>query len=147
MQIVFILFAIAAGMTSTLQSGSNNMLQKATAAPLWTVVIVSAITLAGSFVVALAAGERWPPSAAIVHAPWWAWAGGVFGLCFVMATVYASPKLGAGLFIALIVTASAVTSLLLDHFGLMGFAVREAHVGRIVGGLLMVAGVALIAAF
>ncbi len=147
MQALFILFAIVAGMTSTLQSGSNNMLQKATAAPLWSVVIVSTITLAGSLIVAVAAGERWPPHAALAHTPWWAWAGGVFGLCFVMATVYASPKLGAGLFIALIVTASTVSSLLLDHFGLMGFAVREAGIGRIAGGLLMIAGVALIAAF
>ena len=102
---------------------------------------------AASAVAALMAGERWPTGGAIAHTPWWAWAGGVFGLGFVMATVYASPKLGAGLFIALIVTASTLSSLLLDHFGLMGFAIREAHVGRIAGGLLMIAGVALIALF
>ena len=37
--------------------------------------------------------------------------------------------------------------LLLDHFGLMGFSVHPAGWGRITGGLLMIAGVALIARF
>ena len=75
------------------------------------------------------------------------WLGGLFGLCFVLATVFASPKLGAGLFVALIVTFSTVTSLILDNYGLMSFDVHQAGVGRIVGGLLMIAGVACIAAF
>ena len=134
-------------MTSTLQSGSNAVLQKTLAAPLWAAVLISAITLAASLAIALAAGERLPAAGAMAHVPWWAWIGGVLGLGFVLATIYASPRLGAGLFTALIVTASTITALVLDHFGLMGFAVREAHAGRIVGGLLMIAGVALIAMF
>lgn len=147
MQIVFILFAIAAGMTSTLQSGSNNMLQKSLSAPLWSVAIVSVITLVASLLLAVIAGERLPTAGTLAQTPWWGWAGGLFGLCFVAATVYASPKLGAGLFVALIVTASTVTSLLLDHFGWMEFAVHRAGLGRLAGAALMIGGVALIAAF
>jgi transporter family-2 protein len=147
MQLLFILFAVVAGMTSTLQSGSNAMLQKTLHAPLWAAAIVSVITLLASLAAALVAGERLPSVGEMANVPWLAWAGGLFGLCFVLATIYASPRLGAGLFIALIVTASTVISLALDHFGLMGFAVRQAHLGRIVGALLMIAGVALIAAF
>jgi transporter family-2 protein len=147
MQLLFIVFAVVAGLTSTLQSGSNAMLQKTLHAPMWAAAIISAITLVASLAAALIAGERLPSAGEMANVHWLAWAGGLFGLCFVLATIYASPKLGAGLFIALIVTASTVTSLLLDHFGLMGFAVREAHLGRIAGGLLMVAGVAMIAAF
>jgi transporter family-2 protein len=147
MQALFILFAIAAGLTSALQSGSNNMLQKSLSAPFWTVAIISALTLAAAIPFAVVAGERVPAGAAMAQAPWWAWLGGVFGICFVMATVFASPKLGAGLFVALIVTTSTVTALLLDHFGLMGFAVHKAGLARIAGGLLMIAGVALVAIF
>jgi transporter family-2 protein len=147
MPILFILIAVAAGITSALQSGSNQALQKMLAAPLWTVSIVSAVTLLASLALPLLAGERMPHTGAIVLPPWWAWIGGLFGLCFVLATVYASPKLGAGLFVGLVVTASTVTSLLLDHFGWMGFDVHPAGIGRIAGGLLMIAGVALIASF
>ena len=147
MQFLFALIAIGAGVTSALQSGSNQMLQKSLATPLWTVAIVSAVTLTASLAIVIVAGERLPQGNAIGSAPWWAWIGGLFGVAFVLATVYASPKLGAGMFVALIVTASTTTSLILDNFGWMGFDVHKAGIGRIAGGLLMAAGVALIAAF
>jgi transporter family-2 protein len=144
---LFMLVAVAAGIASALQSGSNQMMQKVLAAPLWTVAIISAITLLASLVLPLVAGERVPSGAALTQVPWWAWIGGLFGLSFVLATVFVSSRLGAGLFVGLLVTASTVTSLLLDHYGWMGFDVHRAGIGRIAGGLLMIAGVALIGAF
>lgn len=143
---LFVLMAVAAGISSALQSGSNQMLQKSLSAPLWSVSIVSAVTLVVSLTLPLLASERLPHGGAMAQAPWWAWIGGLFGLGFILATVYASPKLGAGLFVGLIVTASTITSLLLDHFGWMGFDVHQAGAGRIAGGVLMIVGVALIAA-
>jgi transporter family-2 protein len=147
MNMLFMLFVAVAGVTSALQSGSNNTLQKGLDAPLWTIAIVSTITMVLALTVAVLGGERCPTSNAILDIPWWAWLGGLFGGIFVLATVYASPKLGAGLFVALIVTASTVTSLILDHFGLMRFEVHQAGIGRIAGALLMLAGVALVAVY
>lgn len=147
MPILFVLFAIVAGVTSALQSGSNNTLQKGLASPWWTIVIVSAVTLLASLVATVVSGERWPAGHDATTVPWYGWVGGLFGLVFVLATVFVSPKLGAGVFVALIVTASTATSVVLDHFGLMGFAVHQAGWGRIAGALLMAAGVAMIAVF
>jgi transporter family-2 protein len=147
MNLLLMLAAIAAGITSALQSGSNQMMQKSLAAPLWSVAIISAITLMGALVLPLVVGEKAPSGALFAQVPWWAWIGGLFGLSFVVATVFVSSKLGAGLFVGLLVTASTVTSLLLDHYGWMGFDVHRAGIGRIAGGLLMIAGVALIGAF
>jgi transporter family-2 protein len=147
MYLLFVLFAAGAGITSALQSGTNNALQKALGTQLWTVSIVSVVTLAVSLVLSLASGERLPSGQAVAQTPWWAWTGGVLGIVFVLATVYASPKLGAGLFVALIVTASTVAALVLDHFGWMGFEVHQAGIGRMAGAVLMIGGVALIAKF
>ncbi len=145
---VLLAFAvIAAGVGSALQSGSNQMLQKSLAAPLLSVSIVSAVTLLASLPLALLARERLPQWTMVAQTPWWAWMGGLFGLGFVLATVFTSPRLGAGLFVGLVVTASVVTSLVLDHFGWMGFSTHPAGLGRVGGGLLMIVGVALIAAF
>jgi len=105
------------------------------------------ITFTAAFIVAGDAGAPLPTRVQLGHAPWWAWLGGLFGLSYVLATIFASPKLGAGLFVALIVTSSTVTSLLLDNYGLMSFQVHKAGIGRIVGGLLMAVGVACIAIF
>lgn len=147
MPVLFALLTIAAGMTSALQSGSNQMLEKSLAAPMWTIVIVSGVTLTAALAVALGSGERLPGGATIAQAPWWSWIGGLFGIGFVVATVIASPRLGAGLFIALLVTAEVTVSVLLDHFGWMGFDVHRAGLARTAGACLMIGGVALIAAF
>lgn len=147
MKAVFLLIAAAAGVGSALQSGSNASLQKSLTTPLWTVVFVCVITTVAALVVAGVTAAPFPNREQLGQAPWWAWLGGLFGLCFVLATVFASPKLGAGLFVALIVTFSTLTSLILDNYGLMSFDVHHAGIGRIIGGLLMIAGVACIAAF
>ncbi|WCT72657.1 DMT family transporter [Sphingomonas naphthae] len=147
MQIVFIFIALSAGMASAFQSGSNQSLQKALDAPLWAAAIVAVVTAITSVAVVLTSGERLPAASAAATAPWWAWAGGLLGVGFVLGTVYAAPKLGAGLFMASVVTAEVVTGLLLDHFGLLGFDVHRAGWGRITGGALMIAGLSLIAIF
>jgi transporter family-2 protein len=147
MQLVFIIIALCAGTASAFQSGSNQTLQKALDAPLWSAAIVAVVTAITSIAVVLASGERFPPSGAAATAPWWAWAGGLLGVGFVLGTVYAAPKLGAGLFMASIVTAEVLTGLVLDHFGLLGFDVHHAGWGRVTGGALMIAGLSLIAMF
>lgn len=147
MKAVLILIAVAAGVSSALQSGTNSALQKALASPLWTMAIICLTTATAALLVTAVAGGPLPNREHIAQAPLWAWLGGLLGLGFVLATIFAAPKLGAGLFVALIVTSSTLTSLVLDNYGLMSFDVHAAGVGRIVGALLMVAGVACIAAF
>ena len=45
----------------------------------------------------------------------------------------------------LTLTAAVVTSLVLDHYGLLGFEVRPLTALRVLGGVMMVAGVGLVA--
>lgn len=56
-------------------------------------------------------------------------------------------KVGAGTVNDLIITANILTSLAIDHFGLLNSPVHEASLWRIVGGALMVGGITLIARF
>lgn len=69
------------------------------------------------------------------------------GAVYVLAMLTAAAKLGAGVFTAATVTAAVVTALVLDHFGWMGFEPHAAGIGRIAGGVLMGAGLLLIAKF
>lgn len=77
----------------------------------------------------------------------WAWLGGLCGGVYVLAVIFIADKVGAAVFTGLAVTAAIVTSVLLDHFGLVGFQVHAAGIGRIVGAVLMVAGLSLVCAF
>ena len=56
-------------------------------------------------------------------------------------------RLGAGMVNGLIITANLATSLLIDHFGLLGAPPHGLNAGRVVGALLMAGGVFLISKF
>jgi transporter family-2 protein len=79
--------------------------------------------------------------------PWWAPLGGLAGAFAVVAGLMFVNKVGAGVFAGLTISANIVMSLVIDRFGLFGMPVHPLSVGRLVGGGLMVAGIALIARF
>lgn len=144
---VLVVFAAIAGVLNTIQAGANTTLKKTLEIPIWAVVIVFAVGLATSLAAALVTGTRPPTAAAWSQLPWWAWIGGVFGSLYIFSMMVAADRMGAAVFTALTVTMAVLTSLVMDHFGLLGFDVHEAGWGRIAGGALMIAGLALIARF
>lgn len=75
--------------------------------------------------------------------PLWIWAGGLIGAAYVFAATLLVPKLGAGAMICLVVLGQVTGSLLLDHFGVLGTE-RPVDFLRLLGGLLVVAGAALV---
>lgn len=88
-----------------------------------------------------------PTSQALAAMPWWAPLGGLVGAVQVYAGLTLVNKVGAGPFVGFTVTAALITSLIVDHFGLLNIPVHPIGVGRTVGALLMIAGIALIARF
>jgi transporter family-2 protein len=147
MSALFVLIALVAGAFNAFEAGTNTALRKGLDAPFVWLALISMTTLAASLIAALAMGERWPGAGQVSSIPWWGWTGGLLGFGFVTAMIYTAESLGAALFIGLTVTASTVASVALDHFGLLGFAQHSAGIGRIIGALLMIAGVALVAIF
>jgi transporter family-2 protein len=147
MNFLFILIALVAGTFNAIEAGTNTALRKGLGTPFWAVAFISLVTLAISILAALVAGERIPSWAAAAAIPWWGWLGGLLGFGFVAAMVFTADSLGAALFIALTVAASTIGSVLLDHFGLLGFSQHSAGIGRVLGALMLIGGVALIARF
>ena len=88
-----------------------------------------------------------PSAKGIAAMPWWAPLGGLIGSVAVIAGLMFVDKIGAGPFAGLTITANLLMSLVIDKFGLFGMPVHALSLWRILGGLLMVAGVALIALF
>ena len=65
--------------------------------------------------------------------------------CRYVAAVLLARELGAATLMSLVVTGQLICSVVLDHFGWVGFTEHAAGMGRIVGCLLMLAGFFLIA--
>jgi transporter family-2 protein len=146
--LIFYVFAILAGIASAIEPGQNAQVSESVGRPLLAGAISLALSIVTLLVVMVATGMTDLPKAeTLAQVPWWAWFGGVLSAGLTVAQLYISKRVGAAPFLGIIVTAGVVTSILLDHFGLLGFKVHEMDTGRIAGGALMIAGVGLVAGF
>ncbi|MFM7625110.1 MAG: DMT family transporter, partial [Gammaproteobacteria bacterium] len=75
----------------------------------------------------------------------WAWFGGLFGAMYVTVATLAGPRIGALLLLALTVAGQMVASIIVDHYGLLGFAQQPVTTMRLIGVALLVAGIVLVA--
>ncbi len=83
----------------------------------------------------------------IAGLPWWAVLGGLVGAVQVYAGLTQVQKVGAGPFMGFTVTASLIASLAIDHYGWFRMQHHPLNLARGLGGLLLIAGVTLIAKF
>ncbi len=140
MTILFVLIALAAGAANPLQSGANAQLNKQLGAPVWAAISVYATGLLGVLLVQLFLRHPLPASQVVTTVKPWAWLGGLVSIASTVAGLTLAQRMGSGVFTGLTLTASLVTSVLLDQFGLVGFAQRSASPTRMVGCGLMIAG-------
>ena len=144
--LIYLLVAVA-GALNAVQSGSNAQLARSLGRP-WTVALLVSLVTAAVFVVALlVTGLRLPDAGRFEAAPWWAWTGGLCGAVYVASTLFFAERMGAGLFTGLTITAGIAASIVVDHFGLVGFKQHTASLLRLGGAGLMIVGVGLVARF
>ena len=143
----FILLAVAAGVCLPTQAGINAELNVWTRSPIWAATISFAVGTLALLVYALAFRISWPPADTISRHPWWIWTGGFIGAFFVVATIVLAPRLGSASMVAIIVAGQLLTSLVLDHFGLIGYPVQTFSALKLAGVFLVVCGVVLIKLF
>jgi transporter family-2 protein len=78
------------------------------------------------------------------RAPWWALVGGLLGAVYVTVALVAVRTLGASGLTAVVITGQLAISVVIDRFGLVGVARQQIGPARILGLVLLVAGVALV---
>jgi transporter family-2 protein len=76
--------------------------------------------------------------------PWYALAAGSLGVVVIGAISYTIPHIGAAPTIVLVVVGQLVVGIYLDHFGLLGMAVRPLDIGRGLGIVVVLMGVWLL---
>jgi transporter family-2 protein len=140
----YLLFGFAAGAMLPIQFGINAQLASWLDSPLRATLVSFAVGTLALFFVMVAAYRDWPGAERIGDAPWWVWAGGLLGAFYVLGSVVTAPKLGAATLVAVILAGQAVASLLVDHFGWVGFEENPITPGRLLGVALVAAGVALV---
>jgi transporter family-2 protein len=143
----YLLFGFLAGAMLPFQFGINAQLADWLGSPVRASLVSFAVGTLALLAVTVAAFRGWPASERIGAAPWWVWVGGLLGAFYVLGSVVTAPKLGAATLVAVILAGQAVASLLVDHFGWVGFEESPVTPGRLAGMALVAAGVALVRAF
>ena len=141
---ILVLLAVLVGLILPVQAGVNAQLRLTVGHPLNAAFVSFAVgTLALALFLVLARVPL-PNARTVALAPGWHWIGGGLGAVYIAAAIVLAPRLGAATLIASVVTGQMLSSLVLDHFGWVGFAQQPLTLARFAGAILVVAGVALI---
>jgi len=138
-----VLLVVLAGGMLALQAPTNAILARAGGSPVLAALISFAVGTIALFVVWLASGNR-PGAAPFAGLPWYAWLGGLYGAFFVAIAAFAAPRIGLASLITIGIAGQIVVALLLDHLGAFGLPREPISVGRVLGALLVIAGVVLV---
>jgi transporter family-2 protein len=143
----YLAFGFLAGAMLPVQFGINAQLADWVGSALRATLVSFVVGTVALLAATLVFVRGWPGGERLGEAPWWVWLGGLLGAFYVLGSVVTAPKLGAATLVAVILAGQAVASLLVDHFGWVGFEENPVTPGRLVGMVLVAVGVALVRAF
>jgi bacterial/archaeal transporter family-2 protein len=138
----YLVFALLAGAMLPIQFGINAQLADWVGGSVRAAFVSFVVGALALLVAVLVAARGWPDRSG--DAPWWVWTGGLLGAFYVLGSIVTAPKLGAATLVAMILAGQAIASLLVDHFGLVGFEEQPITLLRVFGVLLLAGGVALV---
>lgn len=138
------LLAVIVGGALIVQVGLNAQIRGALGSVSIAAIVNFIVGLLALIGFAAVTTSRWPGAADFAVVPRAAWLSGLLGALYVAASTVLGPRLGATLFLALIVLGQMIASLLLDHYGVLSFAEQPVSGQRVLGVILLMAGVVLI---
>ena len=137
---------VIAGAFLPMQGSMNSKLAKAGENPVYASMISFTIGVLAlvAYILLTSQNVSWK---GLKDAPSYSWLGGVFEAFYVTVIVFAFPKIGPGLTFGLVVAGQLITSMVMEHFQIMGTPHQPISLGRIVGVLLIIIGVVAVKKF
>ena len=143
-RLVYIVVALVLGAILPVQAAINTRLGKTVGTPAAAAFVSFAVGTVALFTYLLLTRQFNWQTAALVQAPWWIWIGGLLGTFYVAGIVALLPSLGTVLTFSLVIAGQTIAAVVIDHFGWLNVAIREVSPGRILGIILLIAGVVLV---
>jgi transporter family-2 protein len=144
MNLLLFFVAFSAGIAVSFQAAINSQMAAAVGANSVVAALVS--FLCGTAVLAIVAFARGglPDAlAALPQQPLWKFSGGLLGAAFIFCTVMLVPRIGLLNLVVLVIAGQLVTSMAIDHFGLVNVAMRKVSAVRLLGAAVMIVGVGM----
>jgi transporter family-2 protein len=143
----YLILAALCGAALAVQASLNARMAQSAGSAVWGALV--SFTTGGLVLLAVALLSRTPFSltATVRSAPAVTWLAGVLGAFYVATAALVLPRLGPALTFGLIIGGQMILAVLIDQFGWLGVPIREISAGRVLGVLLVIAGVILIRRF
>ena len=144
MQIGIVLLLMLGGVGLSLQAAVNARLREAVGSPVLSALISFAVGSAALGVLLLFGVLGRGKLTDLAGSPWWMWVGGLFGAFYVALAVIGVQRVGTAVVISCAVFGQMAAALLLDSMGWLGVPRAPLNGWRILGAVLVLAGVWLI---
>lgn len=144
MKIVLIFLTVIVGMMIPVQAGINAEFRRHVGHALWAGTLNFSVGLIAILILCTLFGLPLPSFTNLSTAPWWSWLGGLCGASLVVIAIIAAPPLGASLFIVCLLSGQLTSSVIIDHFGWVGYDLRPITSIRVLGLVLFVVGIFLV---
>lgn len=144
MNVLLFAVAFAAGIAVSFQAAINSQMAAAVGANSVVAALVSFLCgTCALAVVAFVRGGLPDALAALPQQPLWKFSGGFLGAAFIFCTVVLVPRIGILNMVVLVIAGQLLTSMAIDHFGLVNVAMRKVSPIRLAGAAVMIAGVGM----
>ena len=145
MRYILMFSSLFIGAILPVQAVLNTKLGKQTGGPLISSMLSFLVGLICLFIINLFANYTALSNMKLLSvSPWYIWMGGLLGAIYVSCIIFVNQQQGVALTFALVVAGQIFISLLIDHFGLLGSIVRPVSIPKIIGAILIIAGLVLI---
>ena len=145
MRYILMFSTLFIGAILPVQAVLNTKLGKQTGGPMVSAMLSFLVGLIGLLIINLITNYTALSNMKLLSvSPWYVWMGGLLGAVYVTCIIFVNQQQGVALTFALVVAGQIFISLLIDHFGLFGSIVRPLSMPKIIGAILIVAGLVLV---
>jgi transporter family-2 protein len=117
---IYLIAALIGGAVLPVQVAINALLKSYIGQPMQVTFISYLAGSIASLTICFFARYPIPTLTSLSQTSWWMWVGGCLGTMYVWSTIFATPKIGAGLALSLTIAGQMIAALFLDHFGFIG---------------------------
>ena len=147
MKFIWIIIVLICGALLPMQAGLNARLGKSIDSPIYASMF-SFIVGALSVAIYLQFTKETITMAGLKSASVYSWlGGGVFGAIFITGTMLALPRLGMALTFGLVIAGQVINAVLLDHYNILVSEPHHMNIWRLLGIMLIMAGVVVVRRF
>jgi len=137
----FLPLALGIGIAMAIQTALNTQLRESLHSPLQAAFISFLIgTIVLGLLVSFEDATK-PNFAQLGQIPWYLWLGGFLGVYAISVSIYTAPKFGFLTLSGVIIFGQLGMSMLLDHFGWLGNEKVPVNWQRVLGAIMIFAGV------